>query len=424
MLITQFALVIMIFSVAFFVQIPGGAKIIAILFFIGAFVAATHDMAIDGYYMEALDKKGQAKFVGYRVMAYRIAWMTGNGVVVTIGAHTNWTIGFLFAGFLFLLLFLYHFFFLPTAEKEKTPIFKIIKTSFRLKPIIVLIVCIFVAITIRWLFTLQWYQELKEQVPIISKISFSGWVGIFLLIALVTLTFFKEKIKGFILKDSDSFYSQAFISYMDRNKMGATLAFIILLRAGEFMLTSMSASFMVDLGIIKHFGWISAGFGLPFSILGAIVGGWAISKYSLKKTIWPFLLAQNFTNLIYMFLALFLSNYLIINTGAENVVPIGNFNLFLVASVNAFDQFSGGLGTAVLMTFLMRTCLPDFKAAHYAIGSGLMNICGVLAGVVSGFLAEWLGYGIFFGISFLASVPGMAMIFFIPFLETEESIHK
>ncbi len=36
-------------------------------------MAATHDMAIDGYYMEALDEKGQARFVGYRVMAYRIA---------------------------------------------------------------------------------------------------------------------------------------------------------------------------------------------------------------------------------------------------------------------------------------------------------------------------------------------------------------
>jgi len=47
-----------------------------------------------------------------------------------------------------------------------------------------------------------------------------------------------------------------------------------------------------------------------------------------------------------------------------------------------------------------------------------MNISGVLAGASSGFLAAWLGYGAFFGISFLASIPGMGLIFFIPFLGT------
>ena len=146
-----------------------------------------------------------------------------------------------------------------------------------------------------------------------------------------------------------------------------------------------------------------------------------ISKYTLRRTIWPFLLAQNLTNVIYMTLALFLNNYVILNTGAETLTPIGNFNLSLVASVHAFDQFSGGLGTSVLVTYLMRTCLPNFKAAHFAIGTGLMNISGVFSGVVSGFLAQWLGYGFFFGISFLASIPGMMLIPFIPFLESDKS---
>jgi hypothetical protein len=44
-----------------------------------------------------------------------------------------------------------------------------------------------------------------------------------------------------------------------------------------------------------------------------------------------------------------------------------------------------------------------------------MNLSGVVAGVFGGFLAETLGYGYFFGISFLASIPGMALIPFIPF---------
>ena len=106
------------------------------------------------------------------------------------------------------------------------------------------------------------------------------------------------------------------------------------------------------------------------------------------------------------------------------MVFIGTMNLFLVACVHAFDQFAGGLGTAVLITFLMRTCTERFKAAHFAIGTGLMNVSGVLAGVASGFLAQRLGYGPFFGLSFLLSIPGMCLILNIPFLGTDRSEQK
>jgi len=421
MLTMQFLLVIMIVTVAFFSPLPSGIRIIAILFFMGSFIAATHDIAIDGYYMEALDEKGQAKFVGYRVMAYRIAMMTGTGIIVTIGTTISWLVGYMSAACLLLILFIYHILLLPNVETEKIPVRSLLKSFLSLKPFIVVISVLAAFLFLRWIFTLEWYQQVKSQIPIIDKIRFSGWVGIGLLVALILLTLFKDRIKSLFLRDRDSFYSRAFMSYMDRKKIGVALAFIILMRTGESMLASMASPFMVDLGIKMHYGWISGGIGLPFSILGAMVGGWMISRYTLKKTLWPFLLAQNLTNIIYMLLALALNRYVIINTGADVLTPIGSFNLSLVAAVHAFDQFAGGLGTSVLVTFLMRTCLPEFKAAHFAIGTGLMNISGVLSGVMSGFLAQWLGYGYFFGISFLASIPGMILIFHTPFLEPEKS---
>jgi PAT family beta-lactamase induction signal transducer AmpG len=238
-----------------------------------------------------------------------------------------------------------------------------------------------------------------------------------LLLALCALASLKNRIKRILLRDRSSFYSRAFIAYMDRPHIGIALAFIILMRTGEAMLSSMVSPFIVDLGIKVHYGWISGGVGLPCSIAGAMIGGWAISRYSLTKTIWPFLLAQNLTNIVYMLLALQLTDYLALNTGSDSPAPIGSANLFLVAIVHGFDQLAGGLGTSVLTTFLMRTCLPAFKAAHFAIGTGLMNISGVFSGVLSGFLAEWVGYGYFFGISFLASIPGLLLILLVPFLD-------
>jgi PAT family beta-lactamase induction signal transducer AmpG len=417
MLTMQFLLVFMVIAVAFLSPLPGGIRIIAVLFLIGSFLAATHDMAIDGYYMEALDRKGQAKFVGYRVMAYRISMMTGTGIIVTIGATTSWLTGFLSAGAMLSLLFIYHLFFLPKVETERIPIHNFFKTFLRLRVIIVIVLLALIIILLRSIFASEWYGQLEHQIPILDKIRFPGWVGIGLLAALILLALFKDRIRQILLRDKNSFYSRAFMAYMDREKIGAALAFIILMRTGESMLASMASPFMVDLGIKVHYGWISGGVGLPFSIIGAMAGGWMISRYTLKRTIWPFLLAQNLTNIIYMLLALKLNKFVVLNTGAEMLTTIGSLNLMLVASVHAFDQFAGGLGTSVLVTYLMRTCLSEFKAAHFAIGTGLMNISGVLSGVVSGFLAGWLGYGYFFGISFLASIPGMLLIPFIPFLE-------
>jgi PAT family beta-lactamase induction signal transducer AmpG len=420
MLSLQFLLGVMAVAVAFLASAPSGVKIIAVLLFIGAFIAATNDMAIDGYYMEALDEAGQARFVGYRVMAYRIAMMTGTGVIVTLGATLGWFASYLASAVLVLLLALYHVTFLPRVEKEKKPVRELLKLFLNRKFLIILVI---VVLLIIGLFTFrEKFRHAVVGVPLLVRISFSGWIGIGLLLALILLPSFREKIKGVFLGDGESFYAKAFMAYTDRDRIAVVLAFIILMRTGESMLSSMVSPFMVDLGIKVHYGWISGGVGLPFSILGAMAGGWMISRYSLGRTIWPFLLAQNLTNLIYMALALYLGPYLVLNTGAQHITPIGSANLFVVALVHGFDQFAGGLGTSVLVTFLMRTCLPDFKAAHFAIGTGLMNLSGVFAGVAGGFLAQRLGYGYFFGLSFLASIPGMTLIPFLPFLHTEKRV--
>jgi PAT family beta-lactamase induction signal transducer AmpG len=115
-----------------------------------------------------------------------------------------------------------------------------------------------------------------------------------------------------------------------------------------------------------------------------------------------------------MLLAGGLAPYISANTAAAQPVFIGAGNLALAAGVHGFDQFASGLGTAVLTTFLMRLCKMEFKAAHFAIGSGLMSLGGVVAGVSSGFIASWLGFSGMFGISFLISIPGMILLFWVP----------
>jgi len=66
----------------------------------------------------------KVKFVGYRVMAYRISMMTGSGIVLTICTLTSWQVGYLSAAGLLGILFIYHVLLLPRVETCKTPIFQ------------------------------------------------------------------------------------------------------------------------------------------------------------------------------------------------------------------------------------------------------------------------------------------------------------
>ena len=64
---------------------------------------ATHDIACDGFYLQALDRKGQALFSGTRIAAFRVATLVGASALVWVADKSNWTIAFGAAGVLMLL---------------------------------------------------------------------------------------------------------------------------------------------------------------------------------------------------------------------------------------------------------------------------------------------------------------------------------
>ena len=415
MLAMQTLFMIILVVAALVVPLKNNVQLIAVLFFIGAFIAATNDVSIDGYYMEALDKDGQAKFVGYRTMAYRVAMGTGTLVIVTLGTSIGWFTAFFAAAIIFGLSFLANIFFLKDVEPQKKSIKDLLIRGLRIKTFLFLLGMIFLIFAVRYFFQSPFYENLKKQLPLLKNIYFSHWVALLLLLSLILVGLFRKQIKAFITRDPDSFYGKSFVYFMEREKITTILFFIILLRVGEWTLATMVAPFIVDLGIKVHYGWISFA-GLPASIVGAMLGGWMISRFTLKRVIWPFIMIQNCTNLIYMALAIHVSSFIKINTGAAVPVSIGTANLVLTAGVHMFDQFAGGLGAAVLTTYVMRICHSDFKAAHYAIGSGLWNISAIFAGVFGGLIAGWLGYAWLFGLSFVMSIPAMVIIPFLPYL--------
>ena len=71
-------------GVAFLIPMPFFFQATLAVLWLIAFSSATHDIAADGFYMLALDSPQQSFFVGIRSTFYRLAMITGQGLLIII----------------------------------------------------------------------------------------------------------------------------------------------------------------------------------------------------------------------------------------------------------------------------------------------------------------------------------------------------
>lgn len=149
-LITEIVCISLFFLLALSVLISRSFTISIIIFAAIAFVSATHDIAIDGFYLNALSKEQRALYVGVQTTAYKVAWLAGSGGLVFLAGYfanqhvvttaTNvkvyrdinfllldlsikfnplrmgWALAFTLAGIILLLIYLFQLWYLPHFE--------------------------------------------------------------------------------------------------------------------------------------------------------------------------------------------------------------------------------------------------------------------------------------------------------------------
>lgn len=395
---------------------------LAVGFMILGLLSATHDIAIDGYYLEALDTNGQSRFVGYRAAAYRIAMLVIGGPALALCAVAGWTVGLLVTAIAMALLTAYHVSFLPVAERRKRSWIELARAaaSWRSVPLVVAGLALFY-LEHRWALGTALQFELRDllaRAPILARIGVGGWIGLALLVVLVGLALAAPILARKIADtpaDQRSDYVRSFVSFMEQPKVAVILAFVVLFRTGESFLQKMRWPFLDDVvGLpLEVYGIANGTIGVLASFAATIVGGRLIARDGLRKWIWPFVLAQNVLNLLYMGLASLPDPTVLNGVGS-------GFGWLPLTIVITLEHVGAGLGTAVFMVYLMRTCDPEHKAGHMAIVTALMSVGFTLAGMFSGFLAEAIGFDVYFGFTFLATIPGMVLIFFIPHLDGRE----
>jgi PAT family beta-lactamase induction signal transducer AmpG len=313
-------------------------------FVAGAFVSATYDIACDGYYMLALTEQDQAYFVGLRAGFYRLAMIFGSGLLVYLAGRIEAATG---------------------------------------------------------------------NIPRSWAIVLAASGGIFIL-AFLYHSFILPRPASDAPRSPETAaqgnsFREVFGAYFKQEKVGVLIAFILLYRLGEAMLLKLVAPFLLDgrgaggMGLTtSEVGVVYGTVGILSLVVGGVVGGWLISRFGMRRCLWPLALVLNLPDLFYVYLAF-------TQPGVAMVYPLV-----------ALEQFGYGMGFTVFTVYLMYSAEGPYVTSHYAISTGIMALGMMLPGFLSGWLQETVGYRAFFVIVCILTVPGMLTIPFLPKKERRE----
>lgn len=199
-------------------------------------------------------------------------------------------------------------------------------------------------------------------------------------------------------------FIEAMVTFFQQPKIVPILFFILLYRLGELLVAKIAPLFLLDTreagGLalpLKEFGVINGTIGVIALIIGGFAGGAMISKLGLKRCLWPMVVCMHAPILLYAW--------------AAYSAP----SLPLVTAVVAVDNLGYGFGLAAYLFYLMLISQHGkFKTSHYAIATGLMAFAAMGAGIASGYIQTAVGYGAFFILATVLTIPGTLTLLFIP----------
>ena len=219
-----------------------------ILFIIAAFASATHDIAADGFYMIALDKKQQSAFVGIRSTFYRIASVFGQGVLVVLAGVLErrlgdipraWSLTMIISAVILAVFSFYHCFALPKPSDDRSA------------------------------------GDVRSAADV-----------------------FRE-------------FGGAFASFFKKKGVWLAIAFMLLYRLPEAFSVKMLFPFFKDpaeaggLGFTTDmYGIVYGTFGVVALLAGGILGGLAAARLGLRKCLWPMAFALALPCSVYLFMSI------------------------------------------------------------------------------------------------------------------------
>ncbi|HJX34716.1 MAG TPA: AmpG family muropeptide MFS transporter [Desulfatiglandales bacterium] len=219
-------------------------------------------------------------------------------------------------------------------------------------------------------------------------------MGLFMLIGVIATILSPEPITGTetprTIKDA---VIEPFAEYFKRRDALWMLAFILLYKIGDNMVSGITIPFYLEIGFTKtEIGAVVKIFGMWAIIAGALVGGTMMLRLGINRSLWLFGFLQAISSACFAILA-----------------QIGP-SIPALSAVIAFENISMGMGSAAQLAFMASITDKRFTATQYAMLSSLAAIPRVIISAPTGYMAKHMGWEAFFIMCALIAIPGMLLL--------------
>ncbi len=328
-------------------QLPGYFAAIIAIMWIAAFASATQDICSDGIYISSLNTEEQAKYIGVQGMAWNLGRIIAVSVIVWLAGTMQQEMGF--------------------------------------SPKVAWMYALFAAGGLMSLFGF-WHMAVLPTGSLPNDKT--------------------EKSARAVFKE----FAQSASDFCNKRVLWGMLAFVFFYRSGEGLLLIEAPLFLQgcleDGGLqlsLAQKGQIDGIFSTIAGILGGLLGGAFIARYSLKRSLFVLALCVNVPNLCYVYLS-------------QVVTPEDPLSFMHIASVVSIEKFWYGFGFVGNMLYMMQQIAPGkFKMTHYAFATAFMNLVLVPTQMASGPMADNLGFKPYFWVVIIACVPSLIAAWFAPF---------
>jgi PAT family beta-lactamase induction signal transducer AmpG len=190
----------------------------------------------------------------------------------------------------------------------------------------------------------------------------------------------------------------------------------LLRRPGIWAVVLFALLFKLDISAMDPMTrpfWVASGFSLDqiaalttgrllATLAGAALGGVIATRVGIFHGLWSLGLVQLLSSLGY------------------SAAGAANAGKSPIAAAALFENFAAGLGTAAFLAFLMSVCERRYAATQFALLSAIYALSRWAAGLMSGVLAERLGFAAYFFCTFLLGLPAYLLLRRVRFAGVEE----
>jgi PAT family beta-lactamase induction signal transducer AmpG len=194
--------------------------------------------------------------------------------------------------------------------------------------------------------------------------------------------------------------------FLQKPGIWLAILFIVLFRFAEGQVQTIGPLFLLEardkggLGLTtEQVGGIYGTVGTAAFLVGSIVGGYFTAWLSLRKAMPVLIVAMAVPNVVFYYLS--------------SALPT---DMLHIGAAVAVEMLGYGFGFVGMILFIMQAVAPGrYQTAHYALGSGVMQLGFIISKTISGDIQIQMGYAHFFLWTIACGVPALVLMFFVKF---------